>query len=153
MLAALLLMMPLASAAQDDPPLTPVDFEKLRLRTLDETGTVQLPPAARRALGLPDIRMEFKQLAAGDEKQQYFFMVRVRTSTDDVIVSVVNEEGSRLFLTNAKLQFRGAAESPKNDPTRRVISGGVRMVPSGDPKAAAEFIEILRVWAEVAQTL
>jgi hypothetical protein len=152
MLAALLVSMPCASAAQDDPPLTPVDFEKLRLRTLDEKKTVQLPPTARRALGLPESRMEFKQLVAGDEKQQYFFIVRV-DNPDDVCVSVKNEEATRLYLTNPKLEYRGGAASVKPDPSRRVVGGTpIRAIPSGDPAAAAEFAEILRVWAQVAQS-
>ena len=143
--ASLLVLLPAHPLAQTDPPLTATDFEKLRLRTLDEKGTTQLPPAARKALGLPESRMDFKQLAAGDANTQYGFMIRSDAKTDDVCVTIKDAAGTRIYLTNSKQQFRGAAQQNVKEP--------IRMMPSGDPKGAAEFQEILKIWAEVAQGL
>ena len=49
-------------------------------------------------------------------------------------VSIKDEAGTRIYLTNSKQQFRGAARQNVKEP--------IRMMPSGDPKAAAEFQEI-----------
>jgi hypothetical protein len=59
-----------AAFAQTEAPLTAVDLEKLKLRVLDEKQTTQLPPAARKALGLPEARADFKQIVAGDAKRR-----------------------------------------------------------------------------------
>lgn len=141
----LLILAPIGAAPQTETPLTAVDFEKLKLRVLDEKNTTQLPPAARKALGLPESRADYKKLAAGDATTQYIFMVRSDAGVDDVLVSIKDASGTRLYLTNSKQQFRGAANQNVKEP--------IRMMPSGDPKAAAEFQEILRVWAQVAQSL
>ena len=141
----LLLLAPMRPFAQADTPLTAVDFEKLKLRVLDEKQTTQLPPAARKALGMPESRADFKQIAAGDTQTQYAFLVRSDGVADDVCVSIKDEAGTRIYLTNSKQQFRGAARQNVKEP--------IRMMPSGDPKAAAEFQEILRIWADVARSL
>jgi hypothetical protein len=143
--ALFLLLAPAISIAQTEPPLTPVDFEKLRLRVLDEKGTTSLPPAARKALGMPESRVDFKQLVAGDANTQYAFMVRSDGSADDVCVSIKDAAGTRMYLTSSKQQYRGGARQNVKEP--------IRMILSGDSKAAAEFQEILRIWAEVAQSL
>ena len=144
-IAAVLMFASALSFAQSDAPLTAVDFEKLKLRVLDEKQTTQLPPAARKALGLPESRADYKQLAAGDATTQYIFMVRSDATADDVVVSIKDAAGTRIYLTNSKQQFRGSANQNIKEP--------IRMIPSGDPKAAAEFQEILRVWAELARSL
>ena len=144
-IAAVLLCASASSFAQGDSPLTAVDFEKLKLRVLDEKQATQLPPAARKALGLPESRADFKQIVAGDASTQYSFMVRSDGAADDVCVSIKDAEGTRIYLTNSKQQYRGAARQNVKEP--------IRMMPSGDPKAAAEFKEILRIWAGVAQSL
>ena len=141
----LLLLVPLSMFAQTESPLTAVDLEKIRIRVLDEKRETSLPPAARKALGLPESRADFKQLVAGDATTQYAFMVRSDGAADDICVSIKDAAGTRIYLTNSKQQFRGAANQNVKEP--------IRMMPSGDPKAAAEFQEILRVWAEVAQSL
>ena len=143
--ALFLLLAPAMSLAQTDAPLTAVDFEKLRLRVLDEKGNTSLPPAARKALGMPESRVDFKQLVAGDATKQYAFLVRSDGAADDVCVSIKDAEGTRIYLTSSKQQYRGGA--------RQNIKEPIRMIPSGDSKAAAEFQEILRVWAELAQSL
>ncbi len=143
--AFFLLFVASAGFAQTESPLTAVDFEKLKLRILDEKQSTQLPPAARKALGMPESRADFKQIAAGDAKTQYAFLVRSDGVADDVCVSIKDEAGTRIYLTNSKQQFRGAARQNVKEP--------IRMMPSGDPKAAAEFQEILRIWAEVAGSL
>lgn len=143
--ALLLLLTPATPSAQTEVPLTAVDFEKLKLRVLDEKKTTSLPPAARKALGMPESRVDFKQLVAGDANTQYAFMVRSDGSGDDVCVSIKDAAGTRMYLTSSKQQYRGGARQNVKEP--------IRMIPSGDPKAAAEFQEILRIWAEVAQTL
>lgn len=143
--AVLLLLLASATFAQTQTPLTAVDFEKLKLRALDEKRETQLPPAARKALGMPESRADFKQIVAGDASTQYSFMVRSDGDIDDVCVSIKDAEGTRMYLTSSKQQFRGAARQNVKEP--------IRMIPSGDPKAAAEFQEILRIWAEVAQSL
>ena len=143
--AALMILSAMGAAAQTDPPLTGVDFEKLKARVLDEKNTTQLPPAARKALGLPESRADYKQLAAGDATIQYIFMVRSDGAADDVVISIKDAAGTRIYLTNSKQQFRGSANQNVKEP--------IRMIPSGDPKAAAEFQEILRVWASLAQSL
>jgi hypothetical protein len=135
----------IGAAAQTDSPLTAVDFQKLKLRVLDEKNATQLPPAARKALGLPESRADYKQLAAGDSTTQYIFMVRSDGAADDVVVSIKDAAGTRIYLTNSKQQYRGAANQNVKEP--------IRMMPSGDPKAAAEFQEILKIWAHVAQSL
>jgi hypothetical protein len=134
-----------AAFAQTEAPLTAVDLEKLKLRVLDEKQTTQLPPAARKALGLPEARADFKQIVAGDAKKQYALLVRSDGVADDICVSIKDEAGTRIYLTNSKQQFRGSANQKVKEP--------IRMIPSGDPKAAAEFQEILRIWAELAQSL
>jgi hypothetical protein len=141
-------LMLLASATafgQTDAPLTAVDLEKLKLRVLDEKQTTQLPPAARKALGLPESRADFKQIVAGDAKKQYALLVRSDGVADDICLSIKDEAGTRIYLTNSKQQFRGSANQNVKEP--------IRMIPSGDPKAAAEFQEILRIWAQLAQSL
>ena len=143
--AFFLLLAPVVSIGQTDAPLTPVDFEKLRLRVLDEKGNTSLPPAARKALGMPESRVDFKQLVAGDATKQYAFLVRSDGAADDVCVSIKDAEGTRIYLTSSKQQYRGGARQNVKEP--------IRMIPSGDSKAAAEFQEILRVWAELAQSL
>jgi hypothetical protein len=140
-----LVLAPAVSAAQTESPLTAVDLEKLKLRALDEKQTTQLPPAARKALGMPEARADFKQIAAGDAKKQYAFLVRSDGVADDICVSIKDETGTRMYLTNSKQQFRGSARQNVREP--------IRMIPSGDPAAAAEFQEILRIWAELAQSL
>jgi hypothetical protein len=141
----LFLLGPAAPHAQTDALLTAVDFEKLRLRVLDEKGNTSLPPAARKALGMPESRVDFKQLVAGDANKQYAFMVRSDAAADDVCVSIKDAEGTRIYLTSSKQQYRGGARQNVKEP--------IRMIPSGDANAAAEFREILRVWAELAQSL
>jgi hypothetical protein len=133
------------SFAQSESTLTAVDFEKLKLRVLDEKKTTSLPPAARKALGMPESRVDFKQLVAGDATKQYAFLVRSDGAADDVCVSIKDAEGTRIYLTSSKQQYRGGARQNVKEP--------IRMIPSGDSKAAAEFQEILRVWAELAQSL
>lgn len=144
-IAALLVCAPAVLLAQTEWPLTAVDFEKLRLRVLDEKRATQLPPAARKALGLPESRADFKQIVAGDANTQYSFMVRSDGAADDVCISIKDAEGTRIYLTNSKQQFRGAARQNVKEP--------IRMMPSGDTKALAEFRELLGIWAQVAQSL
>src|SRR5687767_6616416 len=141
----LLVLAPALSVAQTEAPLTAVDLEKLKLRVLDEKQATQLPPAARKALGMPEARADFKQIVAGDAKKQYALLVRSDGVADDICVSIKDEAGTRLYLTNSKQQFRGSANQNIREP--------IRKIPSGDPKAAAEFQEILRIWAELAQSL
>jgi hypothetical protein len=141
----LILLAPAVSLAQAESPLTSVDLEKLKLRVLDEKQQTQLPPAARKALGMPEARADFKQIVAGDAKTQYAFLVRSDGVADDLCLSIKDEAGTRMYLTNSKQQFRGSARQNVKEP--------IRMIPSGDPKAAAEFQEILRVWASLAQSL
>src|SRR5688572_31425767 len=143
--AMFLVVLASAAFAQTEAPLTAVDLEKLKLRVLDEKQTTQLPPAARKALGLPEARADFKQIVAGDAKKQYALLVRSDGVADDICVSIKDEAGTRIYLTNSKQQYRGAARQNVKEP--------IRMMPSGDPKAAAEFQEILRIWAEVARSL
>ena len=112
---------------------------------LDEKRPTQLPPAARKALGMPEARADFKQIVAGDAKTQYAFLVHSDGVADDICLSIKDEAGTRMYLTNSKQQFRGSARQNVKEP--------IRMIPSGDPKAAAEFQEILRVWASLAQSL
>lgn len=81
--------------------------------------------------------MNYKQLAPGDDKTQYHFMVRTDRDTDNIFLAVKTEKEVRMYLTSSKLDFRGAG----------IAIGNERMnaVSSGDPKAEAEFVELLRV--------
>ena len=140
-----MLLTPGVSLAQTESPLTPVDFEKLRLKALDQKQTIGLPQTVRKTLGLPDVRIAVKQLVAGDAKQKYFFMLRVEDGVDNVLFTVVSPEGTRVYLTTSKLDFRSAAAS--------IETGPLHGIQSGDPKAIAEFNEVLGVWSQVAQSL
>lgn len=98
-LAALLLIalasLPVPGIAQsqnEEGPLTAVSFEKLKIRTLDERSTMIVPPSAVRALGLPQIRMEGKQLAVAVGTEKHFFIVRLG-AFDDVFISVEDAKG------------------------------------------------------------
>ena len=146
-LAALVLFLasPALHGQSTESPLTPVDFEKLKLKTLDQKQTIGLPPVIRRALKMPDVRIAFKQLVAGDATQKYYFMLRVEDGVDNVILMVVDAKGTRVFLTTSKLDFRGSAAS--------IEKGPLQGIQGGDPKSMAEFTELLGIWSQVAQSL
>jgi hypothetical protein len=145
LVTALVVSVALSVQAQTESPMTPVDFEKLRIKTLDQKQTSALPQVVRKVLGLPDVRIAVKQLVAGDATQKYFFMLRVEDGVDNVILPVVDPTGTRVFLTTSKLDFRGAAAS--------IEKGPLHGIQGGDPKSIAEFNEVLAVWSQVAQSL
>ncbi|HUP39959.1 MAG TPA: hypothetical protein VM115_07555 [Vicinamibacterales bacterium] len=66
----LFVLIPALAGAQTESPLTAVDLEKSKLRVLDEKKPTQLPPAARKALSMPEARADFKPIVAGDAKTQ-----------------------------------------------------------------------------------
>ncbi len=135
-----------APRAQSDAPQVMSDeaFGTLKKLVLETGNKISIPPDIRAVFRMQETasRVEARQLVAvpPGSDTKYSFIVRTEGG-DDVWLSVQNEEGTRMYMTNSKLTLRGAVSLVRGQPPHALTI--IAPIP-------ADFTEVLRLWASVA---